>query len=128
MDPIGYGQYQSVELNTQIVNASPVQLVLVLTDALLDEFSRVRAHIEQQRFQAKGAGINKCIDLLTAMSSSLDFEQGGQPVLDLARLYEYMMLRLNEAGIAMDTAMLDEVESLVTILRQGWQALEARNG
>ncbi|MCC4596680.1 flagellar export chaperone FliS [Xanthomonas campestris pv. phormiicola] len=128
MDSFGYGQYQSVELNTQIVSASPVQLVLVLTNGLLDEFSRLRAHIGAARFEAKGASINKCIDLLTALSSSLDVDQGGQPVADLARLYEYMMLRLNEAGIAMDSGMVDEVESLVLVLRQGWQALEACNG
>jgi len=128
MDPYGYGQYQAVGVSTRISNASPVQLVLVLTDGLLDELSRVRAHIQARRYEAKGLGINKCIDLLTALSSSLDFDQGGQPVADLARLYDYMVLRLNEAGISMDAGLVDEVVALLGTLRQAWQTLEARAG
>ncbi|MFO7338585.1 MAG: flagellar export chaperone FliS [Lysobacteraceae bacterium] len=126
MDQFGYGSYQAVGLNTQIASASPVQLVLVLMDGLMDELARVRAHIEARRYEAKGHGINKCIDLLTALSSSLDFDLGGEPVRELARLYEYMVLRLNEAGIAMDTGMVDEVAGLADTLRQAWRTLEAR--
>ncbi|MBD9370931.1 flagellar export chaperone FliS [Xanthomonas sp. XNM01] len=127
MDQFGYGSYQTVGLNTQTASASPVQLVLVLMDGLLDELARVRAHIEARRYEAKGLGINKCIDLLTALSSSLDFELGGEPVNDLARLYEFMTLRLNEAGIAMEPGMVDEVHGLVVTLRDAWRTLEARS-
>lgn len=126
MDRIGYGSYQSVGLSSQTASASPVQLVLVLMDGLVDELARVRAHIEARRYEAKGQGIGKCIDLITALSSSLDFDLGGEPVLDLARLYEYMVMRLNEAGIAMDAAMVDEVAGLADTLRQAWRGLEAR--
>lgn len=126
MDRIGYGSYQTVGLSTQTASASPVQLVLVLMDGLMDELARVRAHIEARRYEAKGLGITKCIDVLTALSSSLDFELGGEPVHDLARLYEYMTMRLNEAGISMDTALVDEVAGLVDTLRQAWRTLEAR--
>jgi flagellar protein FliS len=127
MDQFGYGSYQTVGLNTQTASASPVQLVLVLMDGLLDELARVRAHIEARRYEAKSLGINKCIDLLTALSSSLDFELGGEPVNDLARLYEFMTLRLNEAGIAMEPGMVDEVHGLVVTLRDAWRTLEARS-
>lgn len=126
MDGIGYGSYQAVGLSTQTASASPVQLVLVLMDGLMDELARVRAHIEARRYEAKGHGINKCIDVITALSSSLDFELGGQPVHDLARLYEYMTMRINEAGIAMDATMVDEVCGLVDTLREAWRTLEAR--
>ncbi|RRN81039.1 MULTISPECIES: flagellar export chaperone FliS [Pseudoxanthomonas] len=126
MDQFGYGSYQSVGLSSQTASASPVQLVLVLLDGLADELARVRAHIEARRYEAKGQGICKCIDLITALSSSLDFELGGEPVADLGRLYEYMILRINEAGIAMDAAMVEEVSATVETLRQAWRSLEAR--
>ena len=126
MDQIGYGSYQSVGLSTQTASASPVQLVLVLMDGLLDELARVRAHIQARRYEAKGAGINRCIDVLAALSSSLDFDLGGDAVVDLARLYEYMTQRLNEAGIALDPGMVDEVSGLATTLRDAWRTLEAR--
>lgn len=126
MDRIGYGSYQSVGLSTETSSASPVQLVLVLMNGLIDEMARVRAHIEARRYEAKGQGIGKCIDLLTALSSSLDFELGGEAVVDLARLYEYMTVRLNEAGIVMDPGMVDEVTALAGTLRDAWRTLEAR--
>jgi flagellar secretion chaperone FliS len=127
MDLIGYNQYQTAGLSAQISSASPVQLVLVLTNALLDELARVSAHIQFRRYEAKGNAINKCIDLLTALSSSLDLELGGKPVADLARLYDYMTIRLNEAGVLMDTAIVDEVRGMLTTLHTAWCELEARS-
>lgn len=128
MNQVGYGNYQAVSLHAQAASASPVQLVLLLMNGLLDEMARARAHIEQERYEAKGKSINKCIDILTDMISSLDFELGGETVSELARLYEYCAVRLNEAGLTLDTSKVDEVVGLVTILRDAWQTVEDRHG
>ncbi|GAB2592569.1 flagellar export chaperone FliS [Dyella jejuensis] len=127
MDPMGYGQYRSASLNTQVAGASPVQLVLVLMNGLLDEMVRVRAHIEHLRYEEKGRSINKCIDMFAALTSSLDFELGGEAVTQLGRLYDYCTARLNQAGCQLDTGMVEEVIGLVTTLRDAWQKVEDRS-
>lgn len=128
LDYEGYRSYHAVNLDAQTANASPVQLVLVLMNGLLEEMARARAHIEHKRFEAKGNSINKCIDILNGLSSALEMETGGEVVANLARLYDYCAWRLNEAGLKLDTAMIDEVTKLVATLKGGWHQVEAANG
>jgi flagellar protein FliS len=61
------------------------------------------------------------------LSSSLDFDSGGDTVVNLANLYDFCSSRLQGAGIKMDPAMVDEVVGVLTTIRQGWQGVQARN-
>ena len=126
MDHVGYGTYREASLSAQVAGASPVQLVLVLMNGLLDELVRVHAHIEHARYEAKGRSVNRCIDMFAALTSSLDFELGGDAVVQLARLYDYCTARLNQAGLSMEPALVEEVIALVTTLRDAWQKVEDR--
>ncbi|AOJ05993.1 flagellar protein FliS [Burkholderia sp. ABCPW 14] len=126
VEHVGYRSYHAANLETQIASASPVQLVLVLTDGLLDEMARARAHIEGRRYEAKAASIDKCIDLLNGLSSSLDMEAGGEVVSKLAALYDYCARCLSQASVDLDVEPLDEAARLIGVLREGWQG--ARDG
>jgi flagellar protein FliS len=123
-----YGNYHSTNLDAQTARASPVELVLLLTDGLLDELARARAHIVGKRYELKAASIDKCVEIVNGLASSLDFEQGGEVVENLARLYDFCAARLHGAGIKMDPAMVDEVVQILTTIRQGWLGVQARNG
>ena len=123
-----YGNYHSTNLDAQTARASPVELVLLLTDGLLDELARARAHIVGKRYELKAASIDKCVEIINGLSSSLDFEQGGGVVENLARLYDFCAAHLQGAGIKMDPAMVDEVVQVLTTIRQGWLGVQARNG
>lgn len=123
-----YLSYHSVNLGSQTAQASPVQLVLILTDGLLEELARARGHIEGRRFELKARSLDRCVDMLNGLSSALDFDAGGELVMNLARLYDYCAHRLQEAGFRMDPAMVDEVSGLLTTLRNGWQGMQRRHG
>jgi flagellar protein FliS len=123
-----YGSYHAVNLDAQTARASPVELVLLLTDGLLDELARARGHIVGKRYEQKAASINKCVDIINGMASSLDFEQGGPVVANLANLYEFCAAHLHSAGIKLDPAMVDAVVQVITTIRQGWLGVQARNG
>ena len=123
-----YGDYHAVNLDAQTSRASPVELVLLLTDGLLDELARARAHIAAKRYEQKAASIDKCVEIINGLSSSLDFEQGGETVANLAGIYEFCATHLHGAGIKMDPAMVDEVVRVLTTIRQGWKGVQERNG
>lgn len=123
-----YGDYHAVNLDAQTSRASPVELVLLLTDGLLDELARARAHIAAKRYEQKAASIDKCVEIINGLSSSLDFEQGGETVANLANIYEFCATHLHGAGIKMDPAMVDEVVRVLTTIRQGWKGVQERNG
>jgi flagellar protein FliS len=123
-----YGGYHAVNLDAQTSRASPVELVLLLTDGLLDELARARAHIAAKRYEQKAASIDKCVEIINGLSSSLDFEQGGETVANLARIYDFCASHLHGAGIKMDPAMVDEVVRILSTIRQGWKGVQERNG
>ena len=128
MDYDLYRNYHAVNLNAQTANASPVQLVLILMDGLLEELARTRAHITARRYEAKALGLDKCVDILNGLSSALDFDNGGEVVANLGRLYEYCAWRLYKAGLELEESMIDEVVGLLTRIRNSWQAVQAAHG
>ena len=127
MDYDAYSNYHAVNLKAQTANASPVQLVLILMEGLLEELARTRAHIAAKRYELKARGLDKCVDILNGLSSALDLENGGEVVANLARLYEYCAWRLNKAGIELEVAMVDEVVGLLVRIRGGWLGVQAVN-
>ncbi|HWJ93097.1 MAG TPA: flagellar export chaperone FliS [Telluria sp.] len=123
-----YGSYHAINLDAQTARASPVELVLLLTDGLLDELARARAHIVQRRYEEKAKSIDKCVEIINGLSSSLDFDNGGEVVQNLARLYEFCATHLQGAAIKLDPKMVDEVVQIMTTIRHGWAGVQARNG
>ena len=123
-----YASYHATSLDAQTSRASPIELVLLLTDGLLDELARARAHIVAKRYEARAQSINKCVDIINGLSSSLDFESGGQVVANLSNLYDFCAKHLHGASVKQDPAMVDEVVKIMTTIRQGWAGVQARNG
>ena len=81
----GYSQYKEIDLAARTAAASPLELVLVLFSGLMDELERAKSHIEGRRFEKKAQSINKCIDILNALTSSLEFETGGELVVGISQ-------------------------------------------
>lgn len=119
-----YQSYHAINLDAQTARASPVQLVLILMDGLLEELTRARAHVEAGRYEQKAHSLDKCIEIINGLSSSLDTESGGEVVANLARLYEYCAWRLYSAGFKLDTSLIDEVAGLLATLRSGWAGVQ----
>lgn len=126
MDYDAYSNYHAVNLEAQTARATPVQLVLILMDGLLEEIARARGHIEAGRYELKAASLDKCVEILNGLSSSLDEESGGEVVANLGRLYDYCAHRLYTVGLQLDTSILDEVTRLLTTLRSGWIGVQER--
>jgi flagellar protein FliS len=123
-----YQSYQAVDLGAQTAKASPLELVLILMNGLLDELARARAHIEHARFEAKANSLNRCVAMLNGLSSALDTDAGGEVVGQLAELYDYCARRVNEAGIRMDVALIDETARLLGTVREGWEGVRDARG
>ena len=123
-----YQSYHDVNLGARTAQASPVQLVLILMDGLLDELARARAHIEARRFELKAKSLDRAVDMLNGLSSALDFESGGEVVVRLGELYDYCARRLYQAGASLDVEKVDEVVRLLRTIREGWQGVQARHG
>jgi flagellar protein FliS len=128
VDVDAYQSYHATNLHARTASASPVELVLLLTEGLLEELARARAHIVAKRYELKARSLDKCVEILNGLSSALDFDNGGEVVANLGRLYDYCAGRLYTAGIKLDPTLVDEVERLMTNIKQGWLGVQARHG
>jgi len=124
----GYSQYKEMDLASRTASASPLDLVLVLYSGLLDELESAKSNIEGKRFERKAQSINKCIHILNALTSSLEFETGGELVQNLARLYDHCVYRLYEASSELSIEKVDEVVQILRNLHEGWEGLSKKLG
>lgn len=120
-----YDSYRSVDLEARAAAASPYELVLVLFDGLLDELARARGHIEGKRYQQKGQSLEKCLNILNGLNSALDYDNGGEVVQGLSRLYDYCIYRLSDVSVTLSLEGVDEVVNLLGVLREGWEGVNA---
>jgi flagellar protein FliS len=122
----GYDSYRSIDLESKAASASPYELVLVLIDGLLDELARTRGHIEAKRFQEKGRSLEKCMNILNGLNGALDYDNGGEVVEGLSRLYDYCIYRLSDVSVSLSVEGLDEVTELMGTIREGWDGVNAK--
>ena len=116
-------QYQTVNTQAQVSDASPHRLIQMLMEGGLSRIAQAKGAMQHGQQAAKGELISKAIGIIGGLRAGLDPEQGGEIAVNLDRLYEYMTARLIEANIGNDVAILDEVSSLLRNVKSGWDAI-----
>ena len=123
-----YDAFYETDMAAKVAAATPHQLVMMMFDGLEDELVRAKSHILAKRYERKAQSINKCIDILNALTSSLEFETGGELVVNLSRLYDHCVYRLYEASGELSAEKIDEVMLILSNLREGWEGLSGKLG
>ncbi|SIR83477.1 flagellar protein FliS [Aquipseudomonas alcaligenes] len=116
-------QYQTVNTQAQVSDASPHRLIQMLMEGGLSRIAQAKGAMQHGQQAAKGELISKAIGIIGGLREGLDLEQGGEIAVNLDRLYEYMTARLIEANISNDVAILDEVSGLLRNVKSGWDAI-----
>ncbi|WP_163934453.1 flagellar export chaperone FliS [Paraferrimonas sp. SM1919] len=121
-----YSNYQHTGLEARAAAASPQELVVMLIDGLLDEIDRVEGHINAGNHEKKSLSVNKCMEIIQGLDTSLDMQGGGDLAQNLHQLYQYCSRSLFDASLKNDIEVLTPVRQVMHNLKQGWQG--ATNG
>lgn len=116
-------QYQTVNTQAQVGDASPHRLIQMLMEGGMSRLAQARGAIQHGQVAVKGELISKAIGIIGGLRESLDLQQGGEVAANLDRLYEYMVSRLVEANLSNDVALIDEVAGLLRNVKSGWDAI-----
>lgn len=114
---------QSNALNTykqnSVTTASPGELTLMLYNGCLKFLVKAKKAIASKNVQEKNTNLLKAQAIINELMVTLnqDIEISKQ----MLPLYEYMKSRLIEANIKSDSAIIEEVEGLVTEFRDTWK-------
>lgn len=120
----GINAYNSVSLETSVLNADPHRLIAMLFEGALVSISKAKNETLQKQTADKGKSISHAIAIIgEGLNASLDKNVGGELAQNLSSLYDYMVRRLIEANLKNDTAALDEVTGLLTELQGAWNSI-----
>jgi flagellar protein FliS len=116
--------YHQVGVQTGVAAASPHKLVAMLFDGLMDSLAKAQGAMAQQDVEAKCAALGRAVRIVDeGLNSALDLQQGGELAANLRDLYAYVTLRLTQANLRNDPALIDECKRLVEPLREAWNAI-----
>ncbi|MFQ5596577.1 MAG: flagellar export chaperone FliS [Nitrospiria bacterium] len=118
-----YHTYAQVDLSTSVATATPLRLIQILYEGALKSIRAARAHMKQQNISGKAEAIAKTIAIIEELNACLNHEVGGDISTNLEALYGYMTKRLVEGNLKNDTAPIEEVEKLLSGLREAWVEL-----
>lgn len=117
-------QYQTVNTQAGIVDASPHRLIQMLMEGGLSRLAQAKGALLNGDLAGKGGRISAAIAIIGGLRDGLNLEVGGEVAVNLDRLYEYMITRLVEVNLKNDVAGLDEVSQLLRNIKSGWDAIE----
>ncbi|MBI3986558.1 MAG: flagellar export chaperone FliS [Lentisphaerae bacterium] len=113
--------------HTQVMTATPMELVLMLYDACitaLDNAEKAFAIEGPDRIQHISNNILHAEDIITELAVSLDMEKGGDVANNLHRLYDFMIYHLSQANIKKDVNAILDVRKMMVELREAWQKVK----
>jgi len=120
----GVSAYAKVGMETGVVAASPHKLIVMLFDGALVALNGALNGMRNGDIAEKGKSISKAIMIIdSGLRAALDKNAGGDIAEGLDALYEYMSARLLTANMNNDPAILEEVQRLLTELRDAWNAI-----
>jgi flagellar protein FliS len=120
----GYGanQYKQQSIKT----ASPGQILIMLYEAAIKNVKKAAECIEKKDIPGKGVHIGKAHDIINELTTSLNFEVGGDVARDLEGLYNFMVAQLVKANIENNAEPLKAVQKNLEILLDGWRVAVAQ--
>ena len=116
--------YSNVAIESKAHSSDPHKLILMLYQGALLSIASAKNQMLRKEIAAKGKSISQAIAIINeGLKASLDMKVGAPLVQNLSDLYDYMCQRLLVANMKNDTAILDEVSTLLIDLRGAWEGI-----
>lgn len=124
MNPYASRRY----FETSVETAGPGAVLLALYDGAIRFCREAAEGIRAGDVARKGERIGRAMAIVGEFSATLDPAKAPELGASLARLYDYMIERLQHANQAMDARAVEEVAGLLGTLREGWRGAVAKAG
>lgn len=117
---MSYGKQAARYRETEVLTATPGQLVVLLFDHLLVSLRRAKVAMGDGEFELQGVHLEKSRNILTELLVTLDRERGGEIAINLSALYSFLLGELVQVGVRADSACLDRVTHMIEELRSAF--------
>ncbi len=111
---------KSIYQEVDIQGASPLQLVVALYDAVLQDIRGATAAQKHNDIEERTAQVKHCLLTVAQLQGRLDFERGGEVAQNLDRFYSMVRGKLLEASIKASPEAFAAIADMVTTVRGAW--------
>lgn len=105
-------------IQNQVLGSSPEQLVILLYEHLLANLRRASIQIDVRDIEGKSTSLQKALDILFELLSSLDRQAGGELAERLSALYLYFISEIGTVGRSLDRAKLEQLIAMIAGLHE----------
>nr|WP_217479212.1 flagellar export chaperone FliS [Enterobacter chuandaensis] len=124
----GNSAYTAVSLDSEIVGATPHQLIVLLYDGAINAMKRAEIYFQSGNIARRGEMISRAINIIdNGLRAGLDHEKGGKIAEELESLYEYISRTLLEANLNKSGENLPHLISLMTEMSETWQLVAPKH-
>jgi flagellar protein FliS len=115
--------YQEAEQDFLVEGADPHNLVQILFTHLLLSMELAKDALERKDLASKSEHFTKALTIVHVLTTSLDFERGGEVAQSLERVYVWARRMLVEASFKNNLAALDEVYEAINEIANAWNSI-----
>jgi len=119
----GIQAYRKDSIKSDLASADPHRVIQLLMQGALEKLALGKGCIERCDWEGKAAALTRASEIINALRDALDRDVNPELVDNLESLYEYMIVRITEASIAKDTAIIDQVMGLILQIKGAWDQI-----
>lgn len=121
----GIQAYRKDSVKSDLASADPHRVIQLLMQGALEKLALGKGCIERSDWEGKAAALTRATEIINALRDALDRDVNPELVDNLESLYEYMMVRITEASVSKDIAILDQVMGLILQIKGAWDQISA---
>ncbi len=107
-------------LKSNVEGMNNDELILFIYQEMLKVLKQVLYYFEKQDIEKRVTAINKGVEVLNALLSILNYDNGGEIAARLRSLYLYAIKKLSAANYEQNPKLVEEVVTIFVNLRDGW--------
>ncbi len=109
-----------VYLKNKVEGMNRDELILFVYQEMGKVMSKAENSFDTKDIEGRVVAINKGIEIISTLSSILDFEKGGDISVKLRSLYMYSINKLSQANFKVNKAFVTEVKGIFKNLHSAW--------
>jgi flagellar protein FliS len=119
----GIQAYRKDSVKSDLASADPHRVIQLLMQGALEKLALGKGCIERSDWEGKAIAFTGAIEIINALRDALDRDVNPELVDNLEGLYDYMVVRINEASVSKDCAVIDQVISLILQIKGAWDQI-----
>jgi flagellar protein FliS len=111
---------KQVYQDAAVRGANPIELVIVLYDAAIEDLRRALAAMKVSDIETRGAQIGHALLVLQQLQGTLDFERGGASAKQFEQFYNLVRAKLLEAQLRGSLDLMQQQIRYMSEVRDCW--------